>query len=165
MISIQGTPSTTVASKANILPCSIKYTGPASSSRHLWDPTSQPSPETGANNPGAETHTAYFRGRKLAGTKITIPDGYQGHVLTTSDLPPTGTHQREVLQIDDEQGEEDESGEVAENAQWASASWFSDIIVWGHEVVVDKAQDGVVKGIDEWIGMSQILNGYSIDDK
>ncbi|KAK6332391.1 hypothetical protein TWF696_003107 [Orbilia brochopaga] len=160
MISIKGPAQASPASKANILPCHIKYTGPASSSRHLWNPLSRES-QAEDGKPAVETHTAYFRGRKLAGTKLVVPDGYQGRVLTapTQSQPPlTASQKRELLYQDDEQ--DDDNEEIEEIAQWTSTSSFSEIMVWGHETLVDGTQDGVVKGIEEWMGVSQILNGY-----
>ncbi|KAJ6259283.1 hypothetical protein Dda_6182 [Drechslerella dactyloides] len=138
----------------------VETLSPASSSRHLWNPFSQPGPETDDGKPGPETHTAYFRGRKLVGTKLVVPDGYQGHILTapTQSQPPTGSQKKEMLYQDDKQ--DDEDGEIEETAQWTSTSSFSEIMVWGHEILVDGAQDGVVKGLEEWMGTAQILNGY-----
>ncbi|KAK6356239.1 hypothetical protein TWF718_000611 [Orbilia javanica] len=159
MISIKGSSSSSAAeAKANILPCRIKYTGPASSSRQLWNPTSQ----TATDPNSAETHTSYFRGRKLVGTKLVVPAGYQGRVLVSADsadasLQSTGNQKRETRYEDDDQ---DDEADIEKSAQWRTESSFSEIMVWGHEIAVDQTQDGVVRGIEEWAGMAQILNGY-----
>ncbi|KAK6499782.1 hypothetical protein TWF481_010140 [Arthrobotrys musiformis] len=157
MISIKP-PSSTTETKANILPCRIKYTGPASSSRQLWNPISTSQPATDST-PAAETHTSYFRGRKLVGTKVLVPDGYKGRVLIAPDsnAPLSGTQKKELLYQDDEN---DDEGDIEESSQWTTASSFSEIMVWGHEVAVDGTQDGVVRGVEEWMGMAQIMNGY-----
>ncbi|EPS36078.1 hypothetical protein H072_10496 [Dactylellina haptotyla CBS 200.50] len=158
MISIRGPDASKAPLEANILPCRIKYTGPASSSRQFWNPTSEQAQEANDGTPGGETHTSYFRGRKLVGTKLVVPDGYQGRVLNPpSNEPLTGNQKREVLYQDDE---DDEGDEIEEAAQWTTESSFSEIMVWGHELAVDGSQDGVVKGLEEWMGMSKILNGY-----
>ncbi|KAF3926575.1 hypothetical protein AA313_de0204492 [Arthrobotrys entomopaga] len=157
MISIKGSSCSQAPLKANILPCRIKYTGPASSSRRLWNPVSEPAKETKDGNTGAETHTSYFRGRKLAGTKLVVPEGYQGRVLNApSNEPLTGNQKRELLYQEDDE----DDGDIEESTLWTTASSFSEIMVWGHELAVDGTQDGVVKGLEEWIGMSKILNGY-----
>ncbi|KAF3218069.1 hypothetical protein TWF679_001479 [Orbilia oligospora] len=154
MISIKSS-SNAPEAKANIIPCRIKYTGPASSSRQLWNPTSQ----TSTDPTPVETHTSYFRGRRLVGTKLVVPDGYQGRVLSSpnsSSAPLTSNQKREVLyQDDDEQSDE---ADTEESTQWTTSASFSDIMVWGHEMVVDGTQDGVVKGIEEWMGMAQIVS-------
>ncbi|KAF3923985.1 hypothetical protein ABW21_db0202661 [Orbilia brochopaga] len=164
MISIKGPSASEAPSKANILPCRIKYTGPASSSRHLWNPLSKKAQEGDDSATPVETHTAYFRGRKLTGTKLVIPEGYQGRVLSppaSTDKPLTGHQKREIL-IQDDENSGDEDQEIQETAQWASNSIFSEIMVWGHEVPVDGTQDGVVKGIEEWMEISKHLNGYGV---
>ncbi|KAF3163718.1 hypothetical protein TWF788_001341 [Orbilia oligospora] len=174
MISIKKTASSETPSKANILPCRVKYTGPASSSRQLWNPTTQPATAASTAaagvtaNPGdnaeVETHTSYFRGRKLLGTKLAVPDGYQGFVLdagSASNPPLTGNQKREMLYQGDDDGEEDEEdGDIQGKAEWTTKASFEEIMVWGHEVLVDGTQDGVVKGVEEWMGMAKILNGY-----
>ncbi|KAK6363490.1 hypothetical protein TWF730_000922 [Orbilia blumenaviensis] len=156
MISIKKPTSPGTPSKANVLPCRIKYTGSASSSRQLWNPTTQPANPD--NNASVETHTSYFRGRKLAGTKLVVPDGYQGRVLDAGSSTPlvTGNQKKEMLyQDDDEEGEN-----IEESNEWATVASFNEIMVWGHEVAVDGTQDGVVKGVEEWMEMAKILNGY-----
>ncbi|RVD84150.1 uncharacterized protein DFL_005915 [Arthrobotrys flagrans] len=158
MISIKKPTSSEALSKANVLPCRIKYTGPASSSRQLWNPTTQPA--NPGDNASVETHKSYFRGRKLIGTKLVVPDGYQGCVLdagSASNPPPTGNQKRETL-YQDNNAEED--GGIEESVEWTTKASFGDIMVWGHEVAVDGTQDGVVKGVEEWMGMAKILNGY-----
>ncbi|KAF3901511.1 hypothetical protein ABW20_dc0108153 [Dactylellina cionopaga] len=111
---------------------------------------------TGTDTP-VETHTSYFRGRKLIGTKLVVPDGYEGRVLDgpPSNPPLTSGQQKETLYQDDEQDDDDD--EIKEAAQWTTASSFSEIMVWGHEIAVNETQDGVVKGIEEWMGMSSIV--------
>lgn len=52
----------------NILPCHIRHNGPIKVTRRHWDPTVE----------GDGTCTAYFRGRKLRGRRIGMPDGYRG---------------------------------------------------------------------------------------
>ncbi|KAF3125877.1 hypothetical protein TWF569_010354 [Orbilia oligospora] len=171
MISIKKPASSETPSKANILPCRIKYTGLASSSRQLWNPTTQSATAGAAAgvtaNPGdnakAETHTSYFRGRKLVGTKLAVPDGYQGFILdagSASNPPLTGNQKREMLYQGDDDEEDEEDGDIQGKVEWTTKASFEEIMVWGHEVLVDGTQDGVVKGVEEWMGMANILNGY-----
>lgn len=52
----------------NILPCRVHHDGPVKASKRYWDPKVE---DNG-------TQTAYFRGRKLRGRGIKVPDGYRG---------------------------------------------------------------------------------------
>ncbi|KAF3935765.1 hypothetical protein ABW19_dt0210381 [Dactylella cylindrospora] len=153
MISIKNLDTTKAPSKANVLPCRIKYTGPASSSRYLWNPITTSDSSTETDAPAKpEQHIAYFRGRKLAGTKLVLPEGYSGHIITTPSAGlPTSNQKRELLYQDDDQ---EIDLEEIETSEWVAESPFSEIMVWGHEVVVDDAQDGIVKGVGEWITMA-----------
>lgn len=57
------------------LPCCIKYDGPTSVSHYF-----KPKP-TGVEIDGLSVEEAYFRGRKLQGTTVPLPQGYSGFVL------------------------------------------------------------------------------------
>ena len=85
---------------------------------------------------------AYFRGRKLHGRQLKLPAGYKGVVLSTTDevLPKKG------------EGEDDE--EEPEVKIMEEQSVFDEIMVWGHEAVMDEA-DPYVRGLEEWIGFAE----------
>ena len=53
---------------ANLLPCRIHHDGPVDAHHRYWKS------ETSVDG----TKTAYFRGRKLQGLSVKVPDGYQG---------------------------------------------------------------------------------------
>ncbi|GMP71427.1 hypothetical protein CsSME_00029836 [Camellia sinensis var. sinensis] len=57
------------------LPCCVKYDGPCSVSHYF-----KPKP-TGMEVEGLKMEEAYFRGRKLQGTTLPLPQGYSGSVL------------------------------------------------------------------------------------
>ena len=59
----------------NVLPCRINHDGPVNAAKRYWDPTTE----------ADGTKTAYFRGRKLRGKTIQLPEGYRG--LSDSSLP------------------------------------------------------------------------------
>ncbi|CAK9187154.1 unnamed protein product [Ilex paraguariensis] len=61
--------------KVHQLPCCIKYDGPCSVSDYF-----KPKP-TGIEVDGLKIEEAYFRGRKLQGTTIPLPEGYSGNLL------------------------------------------------------------------------------------
>ncbi|GFQ04828.1 ribonuclease h2 subunit c [Phtheirospermum japonicum] len=58
------------------LPCCIKHDGPTPVS-HYFKPKT-----TGIEVDGLKVEEAYFRGRKLHGTTIALPEGYSGNFLT-----------------------------------------------------------------------------------
>lgn len=92
--------------------------------------------------------SAYFRGRKLYGKKVNVPEGYRGIVVSSTDrILPKPTAQ---TTDDGEDGEEEPEVKVMEEQ-----SDFDHIMVWGHESVPEDAADPYVKGIDEWIAFSE----------
>src|SRR5437763_1398465 len=74
----------------NVLPCRIHYDGPSKVTKRFWSP----SLETGKGGRGTQsrfflhhadaapdkTRTAYFRGRKLRGRPVNLPEGYEGEL-------------------------------------------------------------------------------------
>jgi hypothetical protein len=71
----------------NLLPCKINHDGPVNASERYW----KPEVEDGRNIPEMRDYTlliiadgsrtAYFRGRKLEGKVIKVPEGYRGWSL------------------------------------------------------------------------------------
>lgn len=49
-------------------------------------------------------------------------------------------------------GEEEEEEEVKILEEQAS---FEEVLVWGHEAVVDVGEDAYVRGVEEWIGFAE----------
>jgi ribonuclease H2 subunit C len=170
MLAIKSGPQAPSTVTANLLPCRIHHDGPISLSDHHWSPLNEPattstSSETAKNTITEETKdeacsspstklTAYFRGRRLLGRSIAIPEGYNGSVLRiTKDVlqkpgPPVICGEE-----DDHEEEEEITTYVAEEQ-----SKFDKIIVWGHEVVADEAEDQYIRGVEEWIGFAESIH-------
>ncbi|CZR63243.1 uncharacterized protein PAC_13140 [Phialocephala subalpina] len=126
----------------NILPCRINHNGPVDASKRYWNPTQTSDGKT----------AAYFRGKKLYGKEVKVPEGYRGVVLSSTDriLPkPAQTSE------DDEGAEEEPEVKIVEEQ-----SDFDSIMVWGHEAVPEDAADPYVKGMDEWIAFSEQIHSY-----
>ncbi|CAD0037710.1 unnamed protein product, partial [Aureobasidium pullulans] len=104
---------------ANVLPCRIQHNGPVNATTRHWTPES---------SSDGQTNTAYFRGRKLNGKTVNLPEGYRDASSSLSSTPET-----KILQ------------EVAT---------FDKIVVWGHEVQPDGQEDVYVRGVSEWIGLA-----------
>ena len=106
------------------------------------------------------TKTSYFRGRKLYGRPVKIPKGYKGAVLIGSQKvleqkenevehsKNSGTG--ESMEIEGE-GQEDEVKIMEEVGD------FNEVLVWGHEAVVD-GEDIYVKSLEEWIGVAESVS-------
>ncbi|GAB2220309.1 hypothetical protein Droror1_Dr00007953 [Drosera rotundifolia] len=64
-----------ITGQVHHLPCCVKFTGATDVSHYF-----KPKP-TGVEMEGVRVEEAYFRGRKLLGTTIELPEGYSGFVL------------------------------------------------------------------------------------
>ncbi|KAG0652804.1 hypothetical protein D0Z07_0644 [Hyphodiscus hymeniophilus] len=131
----------------NVLPCRINRNGHVNVSRRYWNPTKATDGKT----------IAYFRGRKLHGKQLKMPDGYRGVVLSSSDaiLPQKDPARAEAREDDDE--EEPEVKIMEEQGV------FEEIMVWGHEAVMDEF-DPYVRGLEEWIGFAEQIHSCDADD-
>ena len=90
---------------------------------------------------------AYFRGRKLHGRQLKIPAGYKGAVISvTDDILPKKDPAKGELEEDEE--------EQPEVKIMEEQSVFDEIMVWGHEAVMDES-DPYVRGLEEWIGFAE----------
>ncbi|PUU73520.1 ribonuclease H2 non-catalytic subunit-domain-containing protein [Tuber borchii] len=105
------------------------------------------------------TKVAHFRGRKLVGKGVSLPEGYSGHVLTVTDEVPTGAIEKSKRNrpvVEEEDGEEGK-GEVKIFKGLAN---FSDVVVWGHDIAPEEGREYVVKGMDEWIGLASKIHNF-----
>ncbi|OJJ57875.1 hypothetical protein ASPSYDRAFT_90069 [Aspergillus sydowii CBS 593.65] len=125
----------------NILPCRIHHDGPVKSLNRHWMPV--------ADEKDKDLQTAHFRGRRLRGRQVQIPEGYEGVVATHTD--------REMPKVTDsegtnEDGEPDEPVKVLEKQ-----ATFGEYIVWGHETI-PAADDTFVKGVEEWVKFAEAIH-------
>jgi ribonuclease H2 subunit C len=78
---------------------------------------------------------------------LKIPVGYKGVVLSaTNDVLPN----KELAKAETEEDEE----EKPEVKIMEEQSAFDEIMVWGHEAVMDES-DPYVRGLEEWIGFAE----------
>lgn len=106
---------------------------------------------------------AYFRGRKLKGKEVRVPDGYRGLVVKrkrVEEREREGEDRWRRGECDNDAGddgqEEEEEEEVAVLEELAT---FEEVVVWDHEKVVE-ADDGVVKGMEEWIRFAEAVSSF-----
>ncbi|OAX83718.1 hypothetical protein ACJ72_01918 [Emergomyces africanus] len=152
----------------NILPCRIHHDGPVNISSRYWKPV--------VDDGNPDTATAYFRGRKLRGRRVLIPEGYQGVVASQTDpnlkLAPPGpgtkqkTDQRHArINFDDQdRTDEDDEDEDFEPVTTIldSQGTFSDFMVWDHEKLPPD-DDPFVKVVSEWIRFAEAIHASPAD--
>ncbi|PGH35658.1 hypothetical protein GX50_01506 [[Emmonsia] crescens] len=152
----------------NILPCRIHHDGPVDISTIYWNPVADES------NP--DTATAYFRGRRLRGRRVLIPEGYQGVLASQTDpsLKLAASEHRTKQKNDqdhahgnfdqdeDEQEEDDDEDWESFATMLDKQGTFSGFMVWDHEKL-PAADDPFVKGVSEWIRFAETIHATPSD--
>ncbi|KAJ4702565.1 Ribonuclease H2, subunit C [Melia azedarach] len=101
------------------LPCCIKYDGPCAVSDYF-----KPKP-AGVEVDGLSVEEAHFRGRKLHGATIPLPDGYSGFVLGKKSLG-----KRKVSEMSEE-----------DSNCWEMKAKFDKLTYWNHDTYPSKDDD------------------------
>ncbi|THW96815.1 ribonuclease H1 small subunit [Aureobasidium pullulans] len=137
---------------ANVLPCRIQHNGPVNATTRHWTPES---------SSDGQTNTACFRGRKLNGKTVNLPEGYRGAILqkTNTTLPPTITPSTSTS-LEDEEDASSSLSSTPETKILQEVATFDKIVVWGHEVQPDGQEDVYVRGVSEWIGLATAMNSF-----
>ncbi|TIA24721.1 ribonuclease H1 small subunit [Aureobasidium pullulans] len=143
-------PEKSTSCVANVLPCRIQHNGPVNATTRHWTPE---------RSSDGQTNTAYFRGRKLNGKTVNLPEGYRGAILkkTNTILPPTITPSTSTSLEDEEDAS---SSSTPETKILQEVTTFDKIVVWGHEVQPDGQEDVYVRGVSEWIGLATAMNSF-----
>lgn len=100
-----------MSGKVHLLPCSVKFDGACSVSQYF-----RPKP-TELEVEGLRVDEAHFRGRKLQGTSIALPQGFSGFVLQKK-----GLGKRKASDM----------FEGSENC-WETNAKFRNITYWKHD--------------------------------
>jgi hypothetical protein len=103
--------------------------------------------ENTANRLADGTRTAYFRGRKLQGTAVKLPEGYRG-VFAAVSAPEESSRRPEEAEVSDL-----EAGMPQGSLQVQAE--FDEMVIWGHETAVDAAADPHLRAADEWLGLAE----------
>lgn len=134
----------------NILPCAIKHNGPVSAEERYWNPSTEQDGST----------TSFFRGRKLRGKKVVLPEGYEGVVLQKTDKKVIAKPSIPIPGAED--GAEDGTAPKEIDTLFMDQhATFEEIMVWDHEAVPEGA-DVYVKGIEEWIGFAEAVSSDAL---
>ncbi|BCR94127.1 ribonuclease H2 subunit C [Aspergillus luchuensis] len=126
----------------NILPCRIHHDGPVDTLGRYWKPTTDEKDQN--------LQTAYFRGRKLRGRRVAIPEGYEGVIATPTDRTMPAT--RTSADVEVEEVTPEEPVKILEKQ-----GTFDEYVVWGHEFV-PAADETFVKGVEEWIKLAEVMH-------
>lgn len=93
---------------------------------------------------------AYFRGRKLHGKALKVPEGYRGVVVDKTDPPkPQAPRPDEPEVVDLDAEVEMPLGVLETKAE------FDEMVVWGHESMADASSDQYVRVVEEWVAVAE----------
>lgn len=93
---------------------------------------------------------AYFRGRKLHGKALKVPEGYRGVVVDKTEPPePRAPRPDEPEVVDLDAEDEMPLGTLDTKAE------FDEIVIWGHESMADTSSDPYVRGVEEWMKVAE----------
>lgn len=95
------------------------------------------------------TNVAYFRGRKLNGKVVKLPEPYQGVLL-----------EKRTLVADEDSKHAAEEDEAKAGGMHTLAK-FDEVIIWGHEATADASSDPYIRGLDEWISVADQVCSHS----
>lgn len=102
----------------------------------------------------------YFRGRKLEGRGVKLPEGYRGVVVKDTVKEVGSSEQKSNVERlsrrNQEDGDEDEEEEEESVEVMEEVGEFEEVVVWGHERTVG-SDDELVKGVEEWISLAEAV--------
>lgn len=138
-------------------------------------------PQTNILNPkDGNLKIAYFRGRKLHGKTLPLPEGYKG-VIASKVLHPSQQNQNqnqkprlahemsfvmeednepEVIDLEAEAGSGGQEPELQVDGAMEVQAEFEEVVVWGHEHLADAGGDAYVRGVEEWVGFAERVHSY-----
>ncbi|KAF2143912.1 uncharacterized protein K452DRAFT_215171, partial [Aplosporella prunicola CBS 121167] len=152
----------------NLLPCRVHHDGPVNAAERYWAPSSSArAPDATTTTTLADTApaaaaptdtasivadtapTAYFRGRKLRGKSVAVPEGWRGVVVQRVE--------RTQGQSDGSmRGEEDEGEGEEEAGVMEEVGRFGEVVVWEQEGMGED-EDAYAKGLGEWVGFAEVV--------
>ncbi|KAF5551002.1 ribonuclease H2 subunit C [Fusarium phyllophilum] len=130
---------------ANLLPCRIHHDGPIDQASTFWTPTTT----------DEGTKLAYFRGRKLQGKVVKMPEQCRGVVVERAPDKDLKSANEDVAEDLDADQEPEQIGSMKITAE------FDEMVVWGHETVAGASADPYVRSMEEWLQMADRIHSYS----
>ena len=105
-------------------------------------------------------NVTYFRGRKLHGRAIALPERYQGAVVERAAIDEK-QHKATAPSLED--GDDQEINE-SETATMLVTAEFDEIMIWGHEEMADAHEDMYVRGVEEWVQVAEKVSTAGRED-
>jgi len=94
--------------------------------------------------------TVYFRGRKLHGKTVKLPDGYRGVVAAAAPKEDEKMASSDIDVVDLVEEDQSRTAQAALNVQ----AEFDEMVVWAHEATADATADPYVRGMEEWLTLA-----------
>ncbi|KAJ3495335.1 hypothetical protein NLG97_g3465 [Lecanicillium saksenae] len=113
---------------ANLLPCRIQHDGSIDPVGAYWKPVDC------ADN----TKEAYFRGRRLQGKALPLPEGYRGLVVERT---PDELKKEKQLPSDATDENDDEVVAMETVGTMQATGEFDEMVIWSHESMASAAAD------------------------
>ncbi|ORY84350.1 ribonuclease H2, subunit C [Protomyces lactucae-debilis] len=133
--------------QGSLLPCLVKYSGPAPVADH-FHPVELDQVAGEVAGPQKE---AYFRGRRLLGSDVAIPTGYKAFVLDNSAQAQTQPMSRRE--------EDEDEAELEEVRTFKVQAALSSLTCYGNANLPDPKAP--VNKIEAWLALSQVLHNTS----
>ncbi|XP_024359456.1 uncharacterized protein [Physcomitrium patens] len=125
--------------RIHLLPCGTNYTGPAPVEDYFKIKAA------GSNEDGIVMEEAAFRGRKLMGSRLPLPEGFCGFVL------------KKVIGSNNENGKiKVKSLEKDGFDVWKADAMFGEFSYWNHDTLPTK--DDSIRSVMEWLPVSAALH-------
>ncbi|KAJ4392639.1 hypothetical protein N0V85_006912 [Neurospora sp. IMI 360204] len=170
ILAFQQPSSNTPKTTPNLLPCRIHHSGSVEPTDSFWNPRHE---EDGPN-----LKVSYFRGRKLHGKTLPLPEGYKGVVASKAPkqereeekkkarLPEQmsfvmdNDNEPEVVDLEAEDGGSGQGSEPEVGGGMEIQAEFEEVVVWGHENLADAGGDAYVRGVEEWIAFANKIHSF-----
>ncbi|XP_039070465.1 ribonuclease H2 subunit C-like isoform X1 [Hibiscus syriacus] len=123
-----------ISGQIHHLPCYIKFNGPCSVSQYFKPKLK------GKDIDGLTVKEAHFRGRKLQGTTISLPNGYSGFVLTKKT-----SGKRKACDVSEENSN-----------NWEMKAMFDELTYWNHDSLPSK-DDPFLRSF-HWFAVAEALH-------
>ncbi|GJN70620.1 ribonuclease H2 non-catalytic subunit [Purpureocillium lilacinum] len=132
----------------NLLPCRIHHNGSVDPVASYWNP----------ERAEGSASVAYFRGRKLKGTAVSVPNDFEGVVVERKQLQDKAAPSDPQVQG---HNVEDADADVTDEGVMRVTAEFDEVAVWSHEVAVDSESDPYIRSIEEWLHVSEQIHSHS----
>ncbi|KAF8473457.1 ribonuclease H2 non-catalytic subunit-domain-containing protein [Kalaharituber pfeilii] len=112
-----------------------------------------------------EIYETAFRGRRLLGKAVPVPEGYIGLVLSPTEITLPQTDADADADHSDGAEPESEPGESINAGKKKKVltplCTFTEMVLWGHdELPSDASAESVLRGVEEWVGWARRLNEW-----